>query len=208
MAQAVLAMVAAVVGAAITAFATIYGPLKSMRRLNVAETERARLVRRDEAVECFIALRSTTRRWLDELERIHEELQSGRRLTVEDFDNRSVSLKSDCLGLRDELAKYWKPVDSNEGSHRLTINFLLLATKRLRQVVLGAGSGDGDASLNRIGEHLMLIRLNRVQLNEFLFRRIEELHGAPTGEYHDQAYLREIRMAVRQYESLNWKGDA
>ncbi|WP_316745891.1 hypothetical protein [Streptomyces sp. MK7] len=183
---AVYGAVGAVGGALIGAGAAVLGPLLVQRGSSREQKEAEARRRAGEEVERIIQIRSTGRAWQDTLERTVQDLEAGRPVDIERFDETISSLEREAAS-----AAYAAAVDgvwvglgpAEEGySPGLVLELLAAGTGQVRATILRLGGGDVGSDERReicteLAHAVTSARAARAQLNARLVKRIERILG-------------------------------
>ncbi|TDU73539.1 hypothetical protein [Streptomyces sp. KS 21] len=94
MSEAVYGLLGALGGALITGAGAYWGPVHLQRHTLTAQREQAEASRREAETTRIILMRTTTRVWRDLLERTIQDLELGRQVDIEAFDDATFVARS------------------------------------------------------------------------------------------------------------------
>jgi hypothetical protein len=169
--------------------------------VQTAHGEEAR--RKEEQVARFLRLRSTGREWLDALERCVQDLQAGRRIDIDKFDDMVVRLTRDATEAGHALAHagVWLESDSTDpdglplgpdwperpdldltaDARSQLLGRLREATREIRAVVLEYSGQQEPHVTSDVLAALDRVKWARAGLNAAILEQIEHLNGLPAG---------------------------
>ncbi|MFF5537217.1 hypothetical protein ACFY71_32930 [Streptomyces cinerochromogenes] len=183
---AVYGAVGAVGGALIGAGAAVLGPLLVQRGSSREQKEAEARRRAGEQVERIVQIRSTGRAWQDTLERTVQDLEAGRPVDIDRFDETIGGLEREAAA-----AAYAAAVDGmwvglgpaeEDYSPGLVLELLSAGTGQVRAAILRLQSGDiGDDERREVcaglADAVASARSARARLNARLVGRVEHILG-------------------------------
>ncbi|MET9451821.1 hypothetical protein [Streptomyces cinerochromogenes] len=183
---AVYGAVGAVGGALIGAGAAVWGPLLVQRGSSREQKEAEARRRAGEEVERIVQIRSTGRAWQDTLERTVQDLEAGRPVDIDRFDETIGGLEREAAAAAYAAAVdgMWVGLGPAEGDYSpgLVLELLAAGTGQVRAAILRLQSGDiGDDERREAcagpADAVASARSARAQLNARLAERVERILG-------------------------------
>ncbi|MGV9565030.1 hypothetical protein [Streptomyces sp. NPDC003480] len=184
--SAVYGAVGAIGGALIGAGAAVFGPLLVQRGSSRQQKEAEVRNRASEEIERIIQIRSTGRAWQDTLERTVQDLEAGRRVDVDRFDEAINALEREAASAAYAAAAdgVWVGLGPAEGDYSpgLVLELLAAGTGQVRATILRLQSGEVGPDERRevcaeLANAVASARAARARLNARLVERIERILG-------------------------------
>lgn len=172
-AAALYGLVGVVGGAAIGAWAAIYGPL----RLHQKQAEQKAIDRlvgnAQEETARWLTLRTTGRAWLDALERTVQELEAQRPIDLDHFDEMIAKLSIDNTEVSYALEAIYGSATADLSQ---LIDRLRDATRIVRADILQQSQPQSNSALSQSYSALNDVKAARAQLNAVLLEKIEQIN--------------------------------
>jgi hypothetical protein len=196
---ALYGLVGVVGGAAVGAWAAIYGPLRLHREQAEQKTMDQQAQQEQDQIARLLRVRTTGRAWLDALERTVQELEAHKLVDLDRFDDMISKLSGDATEASHSLAynSLWVesdttppsgiPIlpeafdnaavdDSTRAARSQLIGRLRDATRIVRTDILQESLPERNSVQSQRYSALNDVRAARAQLNAVLLEQIEQIN--------------------------------